>query len=87
MESHNYGVQTFDKYSWYQVLGHIENCTFETNAAIAQLNIRLNTKLQVLAIILMLKWTTSANQMDFMKSWTIEQYCAGIGDDFDVKIN
>ena len=35
MGSHNYGMQTFDKYSWYQVLEHGEKCAFETNAAIA----------------------------------------------------
>ena len=28
-----------------------------------------------------------ANQVVFTNSWTIEQYGAGIGDDFDVKMN
>ena len=28
-----------------------------------------------------------ANHMVLMKSWTIKQYGAGIGDDFDAKIN
>ena len=41
-EAQNYGVQTFDKYDWYQVLGHLEKCAFETIAAIAQLSIRPN---------------------------------------------
>ena len=40
MEPHNCGVQPFDKYGWYQVMGHLEKCAFETNAAIAQLSIR-----------------------------------------------
>ena len=39
-EAHNYGVQTFDKNYWYQVMGHLEKCAFETNAAIAQIGIR-----------------------------------------------
>ena len=29
MESHNYGVQSFEKYSWHQVKGHVEMCAFE----------------------------------------------------------
>ena len=33
-------VQTFDKNDWYQVMGHLEKCAFETNAAIALLGIR-----------------------------------------------
>ena len=37
---HNYGVQTFDKNDWYQVMGHLEMCAFENNAAIAQLGIK-----------------------------------------------
>ena len=40
MELHNYGVQTFEKYGLYQVLGHLEKCAFETNAAIVQLSFR-----------------------------------------------
>ena len=35
-EAQNYGVQTFYK---YQVMGHYENCTYETNAAIPQISI------------------------------------------------
>ena len=35
-EAQNYGVQTFDKYDWYQVMEHKVNCAFETNAAIVQ---------------------------------------------------
>ena len=38
-EAQIYGVQTFDKYDWYQVMGHLEKCTFETNEAIAKINI------------------------------------------------
>ena len=41
MEPHNRGVQTFDKNDWYQVMGHLEKCTFETNAAIVQIGIGL----------------------------------------------
>ena len=33
----------------------------------------------------MLNELIQANQMVFMKSWTTEQYGAGIGDDFDVE--
>ena len=40
MEAHYYGVQTIDKYDWYQVMGHLEKCAFETNAATAQIGIR-----------------------------------------------
>ena len=40
MEAHNYGVQTFDKNDWYQVIGHLEKSAFETNAATALLVIR-----------------------------------------------
>ena len=39
MELHNYGVQTFEMYGLYQVLGHLEKCAFETNEAIAQISI------------------------------------------------
>ena len=39
MEAQNYDVQTFDKYDWYQVMGHKVNYRFETNAAIAQISI------------------------------------------------
>ena len=39
-EAQNYGMQTLDKNDWYQVMGHLEKCAFETNAAIAQLSIR-----------------------------------------------
>ena len=40
MEATNYGVETLDKNDWYQIMGHLEKCAFETNAAIAQLSIR-----------------------------------------------
>ena len=40
VEPHNCGVQTFDKFGLYQVMGHLEKCAFETNAAIAQISIR-----------------------------------------------
>ena len=43
----------------------------------------LNTSAQAFEMIWMLKLTNSRNQMVFMKSWTIEQYGACIGDDFD----
>ena len=39
-EAQIYGVQTFDKYYWYQVMGYYEKCAFETNEAIAQISIR-----------------------------------------------
>ena len=39
-EAQIYGVQTFDKYDWHQVLGHYVKCAFEINAAIAQLSIK-----------------------------------------------
>ena len=30
MPAYNFGVQTFGKYGWYQVMGHLEKCAFET---------------------------------------------------------
>ena len=41
--------------------------------------------MQVLAMIWMLNELIQANQMVFMKSWTIEQYGASFGDDIDAK--
>ena len=43
--------------------------------------------MQVPEMIWMLNERIQANQMVFMKSWTIKQYGAGIGDVFDAKIN
>ena len=35
-----YVVQTLDKNDWHQVMGHLEKCAIETNAATAQIGIR-----------------------------------------------
>ena len=43
--------------------------------------------MQVQEIIWMLNELIQAIQIVFMKSWTIEQYGAGIGDDFDAIMN
>ena len=47
----------------------------------------LNTSAQALEMIWVLKLTNSRKQTVFLKSWTIEQYGAGIGDDFDAIMN
>ena len=41
-EAHNYGVLIFHKNDWYQVVGHLEKCAFETNAAIAQMGTKVS---------------------------------------------
>ena len=43
--------------------------------------------MQAVEMIWMLNELIQANQIVFMKSWTIEQFGAGIGDDFEAKMN
>ena len=47
----------------------------------------LKSSAQALKMIWMLNELIIANQMVLMRSWTIEWYGVGIGDDFDAKMN
>ena len=42
--------------------------------------------MQVLEMNLMRKWSNWKYELVLMNSWNIEQYGAGIGDDFDAKM-
>ena len=47
----------------------------------------LKSSAQALKMIWMPNELIIANQMVLMRSWTIEWYGTGIGDDFDAKMN
>ena len=76
-------VQFLDTKRSYQMFAHY-SCVFPFHMKKLR---TLNTTMQVQEIIWMLNELIQAIQMVFMKSWTIEQYGAGIGDDFDAIMN
>ena len=81
-------ISLFDINRTYQMFAH-RSCVIPfTKITMFPYQFRtVNTTMQVLEMIWMLNVVIQANQMVFMKSLTIEQYGAGIGDYFDVRMN